>query len=121
MIEKLSGLTKDANRHFSLPNVVTEASNHLGSDKQEATPGAAAALARYIAGLEEIFQQSADVIRYKEYASFGLADTAIFSFSPMLRRQRVTVVTQEYNLYNRLCAEGVDCVNVFHWRTPERR
>ncbi|WP_397543261.1 hypothetical protein [Roseovarius salis] len=121
MVERLSRLVQDADRHVSVPNVLTEASNHLGSGKQEAATGAATSLAQYISALDEIYQQSADVIRYNEYASLGLADTAIFSLSPRLRQQRVTVVTQDYNLHQRLCSEGVDCVNVFHWRTPVRR
>jgi len=121
MIEELSRSIDSANGHVSVPNVLTEASNHLGSGKQEAATGAAAALARYIHNLDEIYQQSADVVLYKEYASLGLADTAIFSLFPRLKQQRVKVVTQDYNLYRRLCSEGVDCINVFHWRTPDRR
>lgn len=121
MIEELSRLIDVADSHVSMPNVLTEASNHLGSGKQEAAAGAAAALALYIDNLDEIYQQSTNVVRYKEYASFGLADTAIFSLFPRLKQQRVKVVTQEFELYNRLCSEGVDCVNIFHWRTPARR
>lgn len=121
MVERLCRVIDDADRHISLPNVLTEASNHLRSGEQEAAPGAAAALARYISGLDEIFQQSADVIRYREYAALGLADTAIFSFSTRFKRQRFKVVTQDWQLYNRLHSEGVDCLNVFHWRTPDRR
>jgi len=106
--------------HVSLPNVLSEASNHLGSGKQQAVPGAAEALARYILSLSEVYKPSETVVALEEYQKVGLSDAAIILCSPMLIQDRVVVFTQDFDLYNRLCHIGVDCRNIMHWRTPSR-
>jgi len=105
-------------KHISLPNVLTEASNHLGAGKQEAVDGAARALSAYILNLDEIYQPSKDVVVISEYMNVGLADAAIISCVSDLRKQKVRVFTQDYELYQRLSKHGVDCVNIMHWATP---
>ena len=120
MFEKLLSELSKVKRHISLPNVLTEASNHLGSGNQQAVPDAAKALSLYILNLEEIYQPSIDVIKISEYMNVGLADTAIISCVPQLREKNVKVFTQDWELYNRLMGYEVDCVNIMHWRTPKR-
>lgn len=118
MAERLLREVAAASRHVSLPNVLSEASNHLGSGKQQPVPNAALALAAYIARVEEHYQPSADLVRWREYASLGLTDTAVFSLHERLKTERVRVFTQDWQLSRRLYEVGVDCVNVMHWRTP---
>lgn len=120
MMDRLAGLVASAQRHVSIPNVLTEASNHLGSGRQQLVSDAANALAHYISNLAEICQQSKDVVAMREYASLGLADAALFSLAGRFVAGGVTVVTQDFELYARLQRKGVDCINVFHWRTPEK-
>ena len=115
---KLVELVMSATRHVSLPNVLTEASNHLGSGKQEAHRGAAALLGNYVLTLDEVYKPSAKVVRFPEYCWLGLADSAILSCQDELKRDRGTVVTQDKELASALYAANVDCVNVMHWRTP---
>ena len=70
--------------------------------------------------LDEIYEASIDVVRQKEYASMGLADTAIFRLWPLFVREGTRIVTQDAELAGRLSQKGVDCVNVMNWRTPGR-
>jgi len=118
---KLNDELPEIRKHISLPNVLTEASNHLGSGKQQAFDGAAFALSRYIVNLEEIFQPSKTVTQLSEYEKVGLADAAIISCVPRLKKEKVRVFTQDYQLYNRLSQYDVDCVNIMHWLTPNRK
>lgn len=119
MEARLLKLVEAAHRHVSVPNVLSEASNHLGSADQQAVPNAARGLAEYIVRIDELYQPSGELVRRQEYDSLGLADTAIFSLHSRLKSERVKVVTQDYQLSNRLWQVGVDCVNVMHWRTPK--
>ncbi len=105
-------------KHISLPNVLTEASNHLGAGTQQAVNGAARALSAYILSLDEIYQPSKDVVGISEYMNVGLADAAIISCVPALKKRNVRVFTQDYELYHRLSKHEVDCVNIMHWATP---
>ena len=106
--------------HISLPNILTETSNHLGAGRQQAVDGATSALRAYILNLEEIYEPSKNVIQFSEYLNVGLADAAIVSCVPRLRKEKVTVFTQDHELYGRLSSQQVDCVNIMHWLTPSR-
>lgn len=108
-----------AREHHSLPNILSEASNHLGAGKQQIYPQAAAALARYISNLNEIYCPSTDVIGIAEYMSVGLTDAAILSCVPKLAQEKVTVFTQDHELFNRLSGFDIACHNIMHWRTPK--
>jgi hypothetical protein len=103
-----------------LPNILTEASNHLGSGQQQPVPNSTQALGRYILSLEEIYQPSHEVIGISEYLSVGLADAAIISCAPRLRKEKVKVFTQDWELFGRLADYGVECVNIMHWGTPSK-
>ncbi|WP_146193241.1 PIN domain-containing protein [Salibaculum griseiflavum] len=120
MFQRLKLELDSASAHVSLPNVLSEASNHLGSGKQVAVPHAAEALSAYISKVEEIFHPSEEVVARPEYPSVGLTDASIIACTPRLLEQRVRVFTQDYELHGRLCSFDVDCVNIMHWRTPER-
>lgn len=120
MFDRLLHETNNAVGHVSLPNILTEASNHLGSGSQQNVPGAANALARYVVSLEEIYQASEFVVQDEVYFRVGLTDAAVISCRGKLVQKRVRVYTEDYELYQRLCAESVDCINIMHWRTPSR-
>ena len=117
---KLFSELDKCNGHISLPNVLSEASNHLGAGEQQAVPNAAEFLARFIVNLEETYQPSKDAVAIAEYMKIGLTDAAILSCAPRLVSQRIRVFTQDHHLYGRLCQCDVDCVNIMHWLTPRR-
>lgn len=119
MFQKLNEELIEIDNHISLPNVLTEASNHLGAGQQQPVDGAARALSTYILKLEEIFQPSKEVIGLSEYMSVGLSDAAIISCVPRLKKENVRVFTQDWELYSRLSKFEVDCVNIMHWATPK--
>lgn len=121
MFERLSDEISKLREHISLPNILTEASNHLGSGNQQAVPNAAHALSIYILALNEMYLPSKDVIGISEYFNVGLADAAIISCAPRLRKDNVKVFTQDWELYGRLSEYGVDCINIMHWRTPRKK
>ena len=106
--------------HVSLPNVLTEASNHIGAGKQVICEGAHFRLAEYIDKLDEIYCPSREVVSIPEYQSVGLSDAAILTSAPAFIQSQTAVVTQDFELYNRLHGVGVECVNIMHWRTPAR-
>jgi hypothetical protein len=117
---RLSSEIAEFRKHISLPNILTETSNHLGSGQQQAVERAASALSTYIIDLEEIYQPSKEVTLIGEYMSVGLADAAIISCVPRLRKERVIVYTQDFELCGRLLKHDVNCVNIMHWLTPSR-
>lgn len=121
MFEKLDSELLQFNNHISLPNVLTEASNHLGAGQQQPVEGSARALSAYILNLEEIYQPSKEVVGISEYMSVGLADAAIMSCVSRLKKEKVRVFTQDWELYNRLSKYEVDCVNIMHWATPPKK
>lgn len=113
---ELSGIRK----HVSLPNVLTEVSNHVGAGRQEQITGAASALGSYILSLDEIIIPSRDVVGLAEYFSVGLADAAIISCVPRLKSEKIRVYTQDHELFGRLLSYDIDCINIMHWATPTR-
>ena len=121
MFDRLFEMAFDSDFHVSVPNVLTEVSNHIGSGHQHITAGIVNALGSYIRCIDEIYQPSSDIVSSPAYKSMGITDTAILSISPKLIRDRVNVVTQDHELYNRLTQVDVTCTNVMHWRTPASR
>jgi uncharacterized membrane protein len=118
--QRLVSEIEETDGHISLPNVLSEASNHLGSGMQQAIPNAAEFLGRFIVNLEETYRPSREVVAIAEYMSVCLTDAAILSCAPRLVSERVRVFTQDHQLYRRLCDYNVDCVNITHWLTPKR-
>ena len=76
-LQRLTALLSGFKKHVTLPNVLTEVSNLLGSGKQELVPGGAAALADYCLLAEEIYEASRGVVEHPEYTRVGLTDAAI--------------------------------------------
>lgn len=113
-LRRLTDLLLDFQRHVTLPNILTEASNLLGSGKQELVPGGAAALADYCHLAAELYEPSKGVVTHSEYARLGLTDTAIIA----LCDQDVTVFTIDHELFGRLTSQGVQAINLLHFKTP---
>ena len=120
MYRRLNDELVGIKKHFSLPNVLTEASNHLDAGRQEKVPGSAHALSLYILSLEEIMKPSKEVVVLSEYFSIGLTDAAIISCIQRLKSEKIKVYTQDFELFSRLSSFGVECVNIMHWATPDK-
>lgn len=113
-LRRLTDILWEYQRHVTLPNILTEVSNMLGSGSQELVRGGAAALADYCYFAEEVYEASRGVVGYPEYARLGLTDTAIFK----LCDQNVTVLTIDHELHGRLTSQGVPAINLLHLKTP---
>lgn len=98
--------------HISLPNILTEASNLLGDERQELWPGGRQALAQYVSSVDEVYVPSQRVVARAEYLRLGLTDAAIYD----LADKQVCVVSVDHHLCNRLNLNGVDVRNPFHFR-----
>ncbi len=101
----------------TLPNILTEASNLLGSGKQQGFKGAAKVLAWFAGSAEEVFVKSSEVVDNTAYSSLGLTDTAIYA----LADQNIQVLTIDFELADRLAGKGVSVENLRHFKTPRSR
>jgi len=102
-------------RHVSVPNVLTEASNHIGAGNQQLAKGAAEALGYYIDSfVDEIYRPSDEVVAGGYYRSVGLSDAAILD----CLRHDMTVITADHELYARVHEKGGSAINLFHRMTP---
>lgn len=113
-LTRLNTLLLDFQRHVSLPNILTEASNFLGAGSQQLVQGAALALADYSRFVDEVYVLSTHVVETFEYERLGLTDAAIH----LIATQNVTVLTTDHHLYGRLAEKGVEVVNLMHFKTP---
>jgi hypothetical protein len=113
-LKRLTEILRGYQKHVTLPNVLTEVSNMIGSGKQELVPGGCAALADYCYLAEEVHLASRGVVLHPEYMRLGLTDTAIIS----LCEQDVTVLTIDHELHGRLISQGVAAINLLHFKTP---
>jgi rRNA-processing protein FCF1 len=113
-LRRLEAILSGFQRHVTLPNVLTEASNLLGSGKQELVRGGAAALADYCRFADEVYEASRGVVEHPEYARLGLTDAAIAT----LCDQETVVLTIDHELHGRLISSGVQAVNLLHSKTP---
>jgi hypothetical protein len=111
---RLREIVSDFQRHVTLPNILTEASNLLGSGSLELVPGAAAALALYCQRADEVYLPSVDVILSREYQHLGLTDGAIHRIAD----PDVTVLTTDHRLYGHLTRKGLSAINLMHFKTP---
>ena len=99
--------------HVSTPNILTEASNLLGAGQQELASGAAALLASYIAGLEEIYEPSRLLLNGKIYEKHGLADASFAALA--LKGERG--LTVDGPLYGMMVGYGIPVENFTHLMT----
>jgi hypothetical protein len=104
-------------RHISVPNILTEASNLIGSGKQEALPGGGLWLANYCLGLDELYARSADAVVDPIFLRLGLTDAAI----RRIAASDTKVLTVDHELAGRLAERGTMVVNLLHAKTPKRR
>ena len=112
----LKDILEDFQYHITLPNILTEASNHIGSGKQTICAGAAEALAGYVAKYTEEFVHSSDVVSNPKYLRLGLTDAAI----SMVALKGATVVTVDHQLFGQLTSDGIRAINLFHKRNLAR-
>ena len=103
--------------HCTLPNILTEAAYFLGSGSQHTLNGGWELLANYVQAWSEVYKPSHDVVRDPTYARLGLTDAAI----AMLAKDKVRVITVDFELANRLVLDGLDAVNPRHFKTPGKR
>lgn len=104
-------------RHVSVPNVLTEASNHIGAGNQQLAKGAADALGVYVERIvEEVYRPSGEVVTRNYYRNVGLSDAAILD----CLRHGMTVITTDHELYARVHDLGGSAINLFHRMTPGR-
>jgi len=112
--EILNRILGEFHRHVSLPNVLTETSNLLGLGDREIVVGATSAFARYCQLLDEIYEESRDLVSTRAFAKFGLTDSAIGK----LGAKGVTVLTDDAPLFGYLSNLGLKPINFSHHRTP---
>lgn len=112
---RLSEFLDNYQKHVTLPNILTEVSNLLGSGNQLMASGGPEALAHYASKVAEQYQPSLEVVRSEGFLSLGLTDAAILS----LQHSGLTVFTVDHELFGRLAERGVKVVNLFHYKTPK--
>lgn len=103
--------------HVTLPNILTEVSNLLGSGHQEIVPNAGRLMAWYCSFVSEAYLPSSEVVKDTVFARLGLTDTAIHR----LADKKTTVLTIDYELQGRLASIGVEAINILHFKTPKGR
>lgn len=100
---------------ISVPNVLSEASNLIGSGDQVLAREAPAWLSRYISVLDEVYVPSSEVVKSPFYYGLGLTDAAIIIAA---RERSAAVLTSDHKLHGQLTAQGLEAINIFHFDTP---
>ena len=103
-------------RHITLPNILSEVSNFIGSGKQQWVPDGSELLKKYSEAAEESYFKSVEHVQNSEFHRIGLTDTAILR----LARDDAKVLTVDNELYGRLVANSIDAINILHFKTPRR-
>ena len=111
LLERISGFPVQ----LTLPNIVTEVSNLIGSGKQVLDPKMPAALAWYCREIAEIYRESRLLANDPAFPQLGLADTAILQAAVA----EVTVLTADHQLYGNLIKRGSGAINIWHHQTPK--
>ena len=114
-LERLNGFLAEPVIHVSLPNILTEVSNFVGSGNQHWGDEILNAFAAFCHSVDEKYEPSAEVSAEPLFASLGLTDTAILRIA----RDRIKVFTVDHNLANRLSQLGIEVVNLMHFKTPK--
>lgn len=116
-VARLQGLLASSTVHLSLPNILTEVSNLIGSGGQSWGPKVLEAFARYCRLVDEVYEPSSRLTEMPEFRSIGLTDAAVLWVS----KHGARVFTIDFALGNRLSQAGVEVVNLMHYKTPSRR
>ena len=106
----LNDIVKQYKKHVSTPNILTEASNLIGSGRQELCKNGANALGIYIEFLDEIYVPSKEILSQPFYQSLGLADSSLIE----LAKNGDYVITADGQLYGRMAHLRVDVDNFWH-------
>lgn len=101
-------------KFFTLPNVITEVSNLIGSGKQEICNGACESLAQFVSSADEVYRASKDVVSLPQFFRLGLTDAALLHVS----QTGTTTITTDRHLAGVLESLGLPCINFNHKRTP---
>ncbi len=113
-LRNLNNAVGEFQKHVSLPNVLTEASNLIGEAGKEITKGAAAHLAKYCRFVQENYLPSFTAVNTAAFSKLGLTDAAIIE----LCKQNVTILTDDHALYGSLEKAGLSSINISHLKTP---
>jgi len=109
-LEWLNQFTGQFQGYVSTPNILTEASNLIGSGNQQLCKGACDALAEYISVLDEVYVPSASMLAEPYFAKLGLADASLVALS----RRGDHVLTADGPLYGLFTGYGVRIHNFLH-------
>ena len=113
-LERLNGYVTRRTQFVSLPNILTETSNFIGSGKQELITGGSLLLAQFCARAKEIYVESSRVVELPVFQRLGLTDSAVWKIAD----SGVKVLTCDHALHGFLNDKGIDVVNLHHFRTP---
>lgn len=92
-----------------LPNIVTEATNHLRQHKEPERTALMRTLAELLRGVHEVYLSSSDATVDTDFARLGLTDAAILQSAG-----RKCIVTVDAPLYVAASNRGLDVVNFVH-------
>jgi hypothetical protein len=95
------------------PNVLTEVSNLAGSLSEPLRGRAFATLGALTADTDEVYCPSIEVVQHPSFPKLGLTDASVLVAS----QQRVTVLTDDFDLAAHLSSRGVSVVNFNHVRS----
>lgn len=101
----------------TIPNILTEASNLIGSGEREVVPGAARALAAFALRAVEAYPPSRDVVTNPAFLRLGLTDAAVMT----MVREDLTILTDDHALYGALEKRGAVVLNFLHRIVPRSR
>ena len=114
-LQRLNRFVTKRTRFVTLPNILSEASNLIGSGKQELMVGGSQLLAHFCSKVDEVYVESAVAAALPVYQRLGLTDAAIWKMSD----SGVKVLTCDNELHGLLRSKGIDVVNLRHFRTPK--
>lgn len=114
-ISILKGEIEKFDQFVTVPNVLAETSNFIRSSDREICEGANRLFVEYVLRAKEIYIPSNEVVRIQEFLRLGLTDTAILKVA----KRKITTITDDFPLANRLHKLGLPCINFNHLRTPD--
>lgn len=116
-LRRVQQFYKKSTYHITLPNILTETSNLIGSGKQELVANGAMLLATFCSVVDEVYVPSKSVVLLPQYEKLGLTDAAILKLS----ERKIKILTVDHELAGRIVRAGGDAINLMHLKTPRRR
>lgn len=114
-ISILNDALMEFQKFITVPNILSEVSNLLCCGDQEICEGANRLLAEYVSRVEEIYLASEEIVTIPEFFRLGLTDTVLLQIA----KKRITTITSDFPLANRLQSLGLPCINFNHLRSPQ--